>query len=199
MSESKQIIEKAAELFLTFGPKAVTMDDISLKMGISKKTLYQFFQKKNELVEDVMLHVHEQIEKAVDEIQLTETKAINEMFQIHDTIFEMIRSENEIFVHQLIRFYPEIYNKHKEEKLTKMLYFLKKSYKKGEEQGVFKSNENNEITLRFLIANIMAIKNGEVFYGIDKTRKYLQKELLIYHLNAVVTDKGRQVLDNYLK
>src|SRR5271156_6303064 len=49
-SQIERIIEGSLELFLTAGIKSVTMDDIAKHLGMSKKTIYQFFKDKNELV-----------------------------------------------------------------------------------------------------------------------------------------------------
>lgn len=46
----KKIITKATELFLSIGFKSVTMDDLAQSMGISKKTIYQYFENKNQLI-----------------------------------------------------------------------------------------------------------------------------------------------------
>src|SRR5436305_14695403 len=50
MSQKERIIEGGEELFLKAGIKSVTMDDIARHLGMSKKTIYQFFKDKNELV-----------------------------------------------------------------------------------------------------------------------------------------------------
>lgn len=50
MEIQKRIIQCAEELMLRYGVKNITMDEIARKMGISKKTIYQFFSDKNELV-----------------------------------------------------------------------------------------------------------------------------------------------------
>jgi AcrR family transcriptional regulator len=62
------ILQKANDMFLTLGYKSVTMDDIAAGLGISKKTIYQHFANKNELVEESALHLFEQIATGVDKI-----------------------------------------------------------------------------------------------------------------------------------
>ena len=51
MNEQKdKILAASWEMFFQYGFKSVTMDDIASKLGISKKTLYQFFSNKKELI-----------------------------------------------------------------------------------------------------------------------------------------------------
>ena len=54
----ENIITKASELFLTLGFKSVTMDDIANEMGISKKTIYKYFNNKEILVDNCVTHLH---------------------------------------------------------------------------------------------------------------------------------------------
>ena len=56
-----KILINATDLFLNYGFKSITMDDISNHLGISKKTIYQHFENKTSLVEAVSLHVFENI------------------------------------------------------------------------------------------------------------------------------------------
>ena len=62
MDVQTQIINKAEDLFLRYGLKSVTMDDIARKLGISKKTLYQYVENKTDLVSKIMLaHIEEEL------------------------------------------------------------------------------------------------------------------------------------------
>ena len=79
---NQKIIETATEMFLTHGFKSVTMDEISSKMGISKKTIYHHFENKNDLVEATTLRLFETISKGVDEIMLLNNNPIEELFFI---------------------------------------------------------------------------------------------------------------------
>ena len=46
----KNILLKVRELYMKYGIKSITMDDVASEIGISKKTLYQFVTDKDELV-----------------------------------------------------------------------------------------------------------------------------------------------------
>ena len=56
-SEFQNILEKVSALYMKYGIKSITMDDVARELGISKKTLYQFVENKNELVEKVVDYV----------------------------------------------------------------------------------------------------------------------------------------------
>ncbi|MFM8450341.1 MAG: TetR/AcrR family transcriptional regulator, partial [Haliscomenobacter sp.] len=50
MEPQQQILEKAEGLFMRLGVKSVSMDDVARELGISKKTLYQYFPTKEDLI-----------------------------------------------------------------------------------------------------------------------------------------------------
>ncbi|HEX6193727.1 MAG TPA: helix-turn-helix domain-containing protein, partial [Chitinophagaceae bacterium] len=54
MDTKERIQNKAEELFMQFGIRSVSMDDIANNLGMSKKTVYQYFVDKDELVEAVV-------------------------------------------------------------------------------------------------------------------------------------------------
>ena len=54
MEQQERIVNKAHELFLRYGIRSVSMDEIANHLGMSKKTIYQFYADKDALVEDVI-------------------------------------------------------------------------------------------------------------------------------------------------
>ena len=87
----ERILSKARELFFSYGIRSVTMDDIAKEMGVSKKTIYQFYTDKNQIVEKVISELvaghackldsfSKEAENAVQEV-LLQTQAIIEIFQ----------------------------------------------------------------------------------------------------------------------
>ena len=54
MDVKERILGKAEELFMQYGIRSVSMDDIANSLGMSKKTLYQYYADKDELVDSVV-------------------------------------------------------------------------------------------------------------------------------------------------
>ena len=77
------ILEKTRELFLTIGFKSVTMDQIANAMGISKKTIYNFFENKTELVKSVASYMFKSISEGVTEIKKSSEDPISEIYEIN--------------------------------------------------------------------------------------------------------------------
>ena len=101
------ILQKANDMFLTLGYKSVTMDDIAAELGISKKTIYQHFANKNELVEESALHLFEQIATGVDQIIAQDYNSIDEMFMIRNFLMKNLKNETASPFFQLQKFFPK--------------------------------------------------------------------------------------------
>ena len=82
----EKILSKAADLFLSYGFKSVTMDDIASAMGISKKTIYQHFENKTKLVEATTLNIFEIISQGIDCICAIEKNPIEAVSYTHLTL-----------------------------------------------------------------------------------------------------------------
>src|SRR5512135_2513770 len=97
MEVKERIQKKAHEMFLRYGIRSVSMDDIATQLGISKKTIYQFFSEKDELVEAAMddevtrtRHYCELCKKnakdAIDEIFLTMEQIFDQLSQLNPMV-----------------------------------------------------------------------------------------------------------------
>ena len=78
----KDILKTAVELFLTYGFKSVTMDDIANALGMSKKTIYQYFENKTVLVEESVMYLFQTISSGIEDIRDLEKNPIEEIFEI---------------------------------------------------------------------------------------------------------------------
>ena len=103
------ILEKTRELFLTIGFKSVTMDQIANAMGISKKTIYNFFENKTELVKAVTSYMFNSITKGITEIKKTSDNPISEIYDINLFLIKYLKKESVSPLYQLEKYYPMVH------------------------------------------------------------------------------------------
>src|SRR5690606_16940324 len=106
-----KILDKATEMFLNLGFKSVTMDDIALELGISKKTIYQHFKTKNALVEAATFYLFESIISGITFICEATENPIEELFQIKKFVSNYLKDEKSSPQFQLKKYYPKTYNR----------------------------------------------------------------------------------------
>ena len=80
MSIKERIQQKAGELFRRYGIRSVTMDEIATQLGISKKTIYQFYSDKDALVKDIFTGITDENKKKCSYFKDISENAIHEQF-----------------------------------------------------------------------------------------------------------------------
>ena len=194
----EKIITKAVDLFLNLGFKSVTMDDIANEMGISKKTIYVHFNNKTELVEAVTFSLFEKISTAIDSICDGLKNPIEEIYDIKMFVMQHLKNEKTSPQYQLKKYYPEIFNRLRIKQFDKMHISVKESLQKGVDTFVFRKNIDVDFISRMYFNGMTGIKDEAIFPKSLFKMNYLMESYLEYHLRAIVTDKGMNILYNFI-
>lgn len=195
----EKIIYKSEELFLTLGFKNVTMDDIASALGISKKTIYTHFSNKTELVSAVTFSVLEQIYLGIEQINKKAINPIEELYDIKMFLINYLKNERVSAQYQLKKYYPKIFDQLQIKKFKKMHSSVENSLIKGVELNLFRSEIDTAFISRVYFVGMTGIRDTSVFSETMFDKNYLMESYLEYHLRAIVTESGLQLLDNYIK
>ena len=191
------IINRATSLFLTLGFKSVTMDDIANDLGMSKKTIYTYFENKTSLVEAGTTHLFKKITDGIKDIKRKSLDPITELHDIKIFLMNSLKGEKTSPYHQLQKYYPSIHKELKIKKFDFVLESTKKSLQKGVTQGLFRKKINLELISRLYFNGIMGIRNPEIFPTELFNPGVLMESYSEYHLRAIVTKKGLEKLEKF--
>lgn len=194
----EKIIHKSSELFLTLGFKSVTMDDIANAMGISKKTIYVHFSNKTKLVEAVTFTLFENICDGIDCICDEAINPIEELYDIKKFVLQHLKNEQASPIYQLKKYYPAIHDVLKSRQFEKMHDSVSDSLRKGIETKVFRPNIDIEFISRLYFNGMTGVKDESIFPREIFSMEYLIESFLEYHLRAIVTDKGFEILNQFI-
>ncbi|MFK6999630.1 TetR/AcrR family transcriptional regulator [Flavobacterium oreochromis] len=190
-----RIISKATDMFLKLGFKSVTMDDIAAEMGISKKTIYKFFNNKESLIRESTFVIHDKIHLVIDEILAKNYNAIEENFEIRRLFKEMFQSYDNSPVYQLKKHYPEIYNKLMESEIEDCNEMFGQNIQKGIAEGLYRKEVYIPAYIQFYYTLIFTINENTQF---ESDALKLELEALEYHTRALATPKGIKELEKQL-
>ena len=191
-----KIIEKAGELFVKLGFKSVTMDDIANELGISKKTLYKYFNNKHALVEETTSKMHDSCLFGIEMITSQGFNAIEENFEIKKMFKEMFQNASSSPIYQLKKYYPKIHAKTMEKEIILFSECFKTNFEKGIQEGYYREDINIELATQFYFSLVFSIHENTVEnHRIPK----LEQEALVYHTRAIATEKGLSELEHQLK
>lgn len=196
MDEKTIFLSKAADLFIENGAKTVTMDEIAKAFGISKKTLYQKYKNKEELLEEVLKHKLEDVIERLQYLDDNIENAIERMICRDEEIDKVSHSNNNILIRQLLKYYPGIFQKHMMNFSEKFAEVFVQNIQKGRKQGLYREDFNAEIYAKIFFQLVMSYDSAPFFDTAVIEREYFMQESLMLYLNAVTNEKGKEVLKN---
>ena len=191
----EKIIIKSSQLFLDFGFKSITMDDIASKMGISKKTIYRYFKNKEELVGNSVTYLHEKISNSICEITKQGYNAIEENFVIKNMFTDIFEKSNTSPMYQLQKYYPKIYKNLIENEFIIFEECVGANIIKGIKEGLYRKNIKEDVILKFYFLLIFGLHDENIFTYKNNSLNQLEIIALEYHTRAIATEKGIKVLE----
>lgn len=194
----EKILEKATDMFLNFGFKSVTMDDIANEMGISKKTIYAHYENKTQLVEDSSMHVFDVISNGIDCICDLQKNPIEELYEIKKFIMINLKNEKSSPQYQLQKYYPKVHHLLRNKHFEVMQECVIQNIEKGIELGIYRENLNIEFVSRIYFSGVHSVKDQQLFPLDQFPISTLMDDYLEYHLRGIVTPKGRKILNTII-
>lgn len=193
-----KILLGASELFLNYGFKSVTMDDIANNLGISKKTIYLHFDNKTKLVEATTMYLFNSISCGIDQICALQNNPIEEIYSIKQFITEHLKDEKSSPQYQLQKYYPKICNSLRSKQFEVMHTCVLDNLKRGKEQGLYRESINIDIISRIYFSISLAIKDKDLFPEHQYSMNTLVNTYIEYHLRGICTPKGLEILNKFI-
>mgnify|MGYP003681879669 CR=1 FL=1 len=189
-----KIIYNASKLFITYGFKSVTMDDIANHLGISKKTIYQHFENKTKLVEATTMHLFEIISHKIDCICELKKNPIEELYNIKSFVMLHLKDEKSSPQYQLKKYYPKISATLKKKQFEVMQECVTENLDRGVKNKIYRSEINIEFISRIYFNSMISIKDQDLFPLTNFSMNMLMDNFLEYHLRGICTPSGVDIL-----
>lgn len=197
--KAMEVIGAALELFMKYGIKSLTMDDIAKNLGISKKTLYQYVSDKKDLVSKGMALMVEGEENRMCEVTGNSDNAIDELMGITRCVSTKLGEIHPSVIFDLQRHYPEawkIMENHKKSFIYKMMH---ENLKRGIKEGYYRENINPLIIANIYMGMVDNMLNPENPVSKTTSIDKLHIEIIRYHIKGIANDKGNSLLKETLK
>lgn len=148
----ENILVQAEAFFLKYGFRNVTMDDLCKEMGISKKTLYQFFQTKDALVEACIFGYMEKEANKVQQIRQKATDPVDAFYSLSKRALESLKEVSPFVIFDLQKNHPEIWKKFVNHDFEWQYNMLTTNFNTGIEQGFYRPEINaSKVAKLFLL------------------------------------------------
>ncbi len=200
MQDQKQeIVLGAFKQFKMLGFKSVTMDDIARKIGISKKTLYELFKDKDELVLECIKYMLNDNQVQTEQAFKNSTNAIDQVINILVIMEKMIRGMNPVCYLDLQRFYPSAAKYLNEHKESFMFQCISDNLKQGIQEGLYREDIDIDIISRFRMESALIVFQHDLFpqetYDIVK----VNTQIFAHYMYGIASGKGHKMIESYLK
>jgi len=195
MSQLNNIITKSTGLFLRYGVKNLTMDEIAKELGMSKKTIYLYVDNKADLVQKVM-QAHLDKETAfIKEVQKTSANALEENLRMITFMSGELQEFKSVTFFELQKYYPESYALFNEHREKVALKHILNNLKAGIKEGLYRKDINADIVGRIFVSALDILIDQQRFPSKRYNFFVLYKEFINYHLGGILTPKGATYLE----
>ena len=197
MEPRDKILKGASELFSKYGIRSVTMDDIARHLAISKKTIYQFFVDKNELVETLMTSSLKQDECILKDIQKEAENVIVEVFNIIKHINHMFSKVIPNIFYDLQKYHSSAWQQFTTFKYNFMAKMVEETIERGIREGLVRSDLNARLLSRLRIEVVELGMNPQVFPPDMFSMADVQTATLDHFIHGICTLKGHRLINKY--
>ncbi|MDX1685825.1 MAG: TetR/AcrR family transcriptional regulator [Saprospiraceae bacterium] len=190
---AKDILATAESLFMKYGIRSVSMDDIAREHGISKKTIYIHFDSKKDLVENVAINHNEAEKEMIDGLRAKAKDAVHEMIVISNYVNQVFRELNPAVVYDLQKYFKSCWELF-ESLHTDFIYnVIRENIEKGQDQGLYRTSLNADVIARLYTGITFVMTDGELFPHKEFPKDEVYTQYINYHLNAILTEKGHGI------
>ena len=192
-----RILEKTEELFIRYGIKRITMDEIAAQLGISKKTIYLSFTDKNELVAEIFdKHIYSSEKNCAADV-IKADNAVHELILGSETFCATMQSINPSVLYDLEKYHPDVFKRFIEFKNNFLYGIISQNLKRGIEEKLYRRSINIDIVAKMRLANILLSTNIELFPVHRFTLPDVEREIITHFLYGIVTPEGAGMVKKY--
>ncbi len=199
MEEKKEYyLEEIGKLFLKYGVSGITMEEIAVKIGISKKTIYNYFDCKADIVEQLLLQRLKLNNDTLRESFSKESNAIDILVRITNQMKETIREVPPFVRRDLTKHFPLQLEQCSLNHKNEVFEVVRKNILLGIEQEIYRSNINVDLIAHYYINSLDQFIKQEVMEGLDVPIDAYYDEILSYHIHGIATSKGVKILEEII-
>lgn len=197
VDHKEYIITEADKLFCHYGIKSVTMDDIAKHLGMSKKTIYQHFIDKNDLIMHLMKNKMESQACMIDKGTQSTKNAVQEMFFVVTNMQQMLSNINPMMFYDLQKYHPLAWVFFKEFKEKHLYQKIKDNLQRGIAEGFYRPEMNLDIITTLRLNHIDFVFNQSPGINQKFTVVQAMTEITEHYLYGLCTLEGHKLINEY--
>jgi AcrR family transcriptional regulator len=192
-----RILAGAAELFMRYGCKSVTMDDIARHLAVSKKTIYQFFRDKDEVVSTFAWNQFDCEKGCMKEIMETAKDAVDETMLISRHMRETFSKINPSLLYDMQKYHAKAWEAYADYKQSFVADHIRNNLRRGVAEGLYREDIDVEILARLRLEMIQMALDPRIFPPSRFAIIDIQMQMMELFVRGIATKKGFDLLNHY--
>lgn len=193
-NEYNRVMTSALRLISKKGLKAMTMDDMAADLGMSKRTLYEHFTSKAELLMCALRYMYTRHIETIEKTFREADNVLEALLTIYERHRKVMNDVSPSFFRDMDKMYPEVkeyFKKMESSRSTGMM----KLFEAGVREGVFRGDVNYRVQMHLLHLQMEALKRMEEVFPPDTTLSEVYDSINISFLRSIASPKGMEMLN----
>jgi AcrR family transcriptional regulator len=196
--KQEQILTCAKDLFFKYGLRNVTMDDISRKLGMSKKTLYVLFKNKKEIVNAITEDFLKKYEADYEILIQNSENAIQELFLLMSNLKNVFEKIDFRLIQDMQRYFPEAWAMFEQHKKDFMYVKIRDNLIRGIKEELYRSDLKVEIIASLRLEEVQWSLTKEILFEDKFMIIEIHNEILIHYLYGITSSNGLKKINKYI-
>lgn len=195
----RELVAGASKIFRMYGIRSVTMGDLATRMGISKKTLYQYVKDKNDLVNKVVRLVGEEFRRQIGALLKADGNAIDELFALTTFVTMQLKDLHPSILYDLEKYHSDTYHAVRRTRRGEVSGIMTRNMERGIKEGLYRTDLNIPMIAMVYLARLDMASDTEFFPPEHYDMNALHWELFRYHVRGIATPEGVKYLEKKVK
>jgi AcrR family transcriptional regulator len=190
MEIKAKILSNTEALFMRYGIKSITMDEVARHCNISKKTIYQYFPDKDALVKEVMeQHMKGDI-CMMEAVQSGAATALEEVLKISEFMKRDLSEIHPSVLFDLKKYHGSAYEIFERHRDSHFITSVVKNLERGIREGVYRPDIDVEIFARLRVLQVESLFDDRPFAGPGVNLQRVQLYYIDHFVRGLVTPRG---------
>lgn len=189
-TNKERFLNGALSLYSRYGIKSITMDSLCRELGISKKTIYQYVEDKQQLIEEVIEHEKLLHNEIMDKMIQSDLNAIDELIHANRQIHLSQSIHSHTFYFDLKKYYPNVYEPWVEYKRERMYSMILRNLNKGIDEGFYREDLNVDVISRLHMARAEMLYSSDIMSDDEVSNARFIDEVFKYHIHGICNERG---------
>jgi len=194
---AERILARAHDLFMQYGLRSVSMDDIASSLGMSKKTIYQYYADKDQLVDAVIGTLLAHNQTCCSAHRATAENAVHEVFKGMEFTNQVFRKMNSSVLFDMQKYHPVSFEKFLRHKNEFLYRFVLENLKRGVKEELYRPEIHPELLARYRVESMLIPFQPHFTQMVHLNLAEIQREIFLLFLYGVVNQKGHKLILKY--